>query len=258
MFYLLVFHKSFFFLFLFWTHCLGSGWNSRMLMVSIPNSHFNAQSLNKISELLLLSVNSSKTDQNQCDSRCLFLQKVWLGAPLSPPFHSWARASTCPPHMTRKKKRKVRYILLLSFSRAKCNSSSPVFTVYACANWMYMRLSSSQHTQASPGLRACKLTHLLGGLISCWVSYFYCDSLWPTYSYLLERQKCKLISEAATEAAEDSHGDVVSASNYHNFSPPFGFPFQSSMSRAVDKMMETVEFFFFFVHMPWHLCGSLL
>ena len=152
---------------------------------------------------------------------------------------------------------KVRYILLLSFSRAKCNSSSPVFTVYACANWMYMRLSSSQHTQASPGLRACKLTHLLGGLISCWVSYFYCDSLWPTYSYLLERQKCKLISEAATEAAEDSHGDVVSASNYHNFSPPFGFPFQSSMSRAVDKMMETVEVFFF-VHMPWHLCGSLL
>ena len=101
MFYLLVIHKSFFFFFFFLNHWQGSGWNSRMLMGSLANLNFNPQNLNKISELLLLSVNSSKTDQNQCDSRCLFLQKVWLGAPLSPPFHSWARASTCPPHTTK-------------------------------------------------------------------------------------------------------------------------------------------------------------
>lgn len=246
MFYLLVFHKS---NFLFQTHCLGTGWDSRMSMVSIPNPHFNPQSLNKISELLLLSVNSSKTEHNQCDSRCLFLEKVWLCAPLLPPFYSWTAASTCPPRTTL-------ILLLWFFYREKLDISiafiqlsqmqlftSCIYSIHLCKLWMYIRLSSSLCTQASPGLRACKLTLLLGGLISCRVSYFYCDSLWRTYSYLLERQKCKLISEAATEAAEDSHGDVVSASNYHSFSPPFGFPFQSSMSRAVDKLMETLEFF---------------
>lgn len=131
-----------------------------------------------------------------------------------------------------------------------------IYSIHLCKLWIYIRLSSSQRTQSSAGLRACKLTLLLGGLISCRVRYFYCDALGRTYSYLLERQKCKLISEAATEAAEDSHGDVVSASNYHSFSPPFGFPFQSSMSTAVDKLMEMLVFFC--VHMPWHLCRSLL